>query len=143
LKEFVLFGDRLRKNVTEKIFISGGTGYVGRAVTRKLLERGHSVLALARAGSESKVTAGAQLVTGNALKGQSFVNSLEPGMTSVHLTGTPHPAPWKEKEFRANDLASLRESAAAAQSVGVGHFVYKRRATRSGDAGIFESARGM
>ena len=107
-----------------KILISGGTGYLGRVLTRKLIARGHSVLVLARKGSESKVTAPAQIFIGDALQGNSFVKSLEPGMTLVHLTGTPHPAPWKEREFRAIDLVSLRESAAAAQAAGVGHFVY-------------------
>jgi uncharacterized protein YbjT (DUF2867 family) len=42
----------------------------------------------------------------------------------VHLVGTSHPAPWKEREFRAVDLASLRASAEAAASAGVSHFVY-------------------
>lgn len=44
--------------------------------------------------------------------------------TLVHLTGTPHPAPWKEREFRAIDQASLRASAQAAAARRVEHFVY-------------------
>jgi uncharacterized protein YbjT (DUF2867 family) len=107
-----------------KIFISGRTGYLGLELTRKLTDRGHSVRVLARRGSESKVAPTAQAVMGNALEGNSFAASLEPGMTFVHLTGTPHPAPWKDREFRAIDLVSLRESASAAKIAGIGHFVY-------------------
>ena len=40
------------------VFISGGTGYVGRALTGNLIEHGHRVVVLARRGSKSKVSAG-------------------------------------------------------------------------------------
>jgi uncharacterized protein YbjT (DUF2867 family) len=43
----------------------------------------------------------------------------------VHLVGTSHPAPWKEREFRAVDWASLRASAQAASTAGGKlHFIY-------------------
>jgi uncharacterized protein YbjT (DUF2867 family) len=105
-------------------FVSGGTGYVGRALTAKLLDRGHSVRVLARPGSEAKVWPGAIVVPGDALSGASFAHALNPGDTFVHLTGVAHPAPWKERQFRAVDLVSLRASAEAASSAGVAHFVY-------------------
>jgi uncharacterized protein YbjT (DUF2867 family) len=79
---------------------------------------------LARPGSEKKVTAGAQAVCGDALEAESFAAWIPPADTFVHLVGTAHPAPWKEREFRAVDLASLRASARAAAAAGVSHFVY-------------------
>jgi uncharacterized protein YbjT (DUF2867 family) len=42
----------------------------------------------------------------------------------VHLVGVSHPAPWKEREFRAVDLASVRASVTAARAGEVKHFVY-------------------
>jgi uncharacterized protein YbjT (DUF2867 family) len=106
------------------VFISGGTGYLGRAVGAQLIERGHQVLALARKGSEHKVPAGAIAVPGDALNAATFSARLPEAGTLVHLTGTPHPAPWKEREFRAIDQASLRASAQAAAATHIGHFVY-------------------
>ncbi len=106
------------------VFISGGTGYMGRALAARLIDRHHTVRVLVRPGSEHKVTARAIAVPGNALDAVSFESSIQAGGTFVHLTGVAHPAPWKEREFRAIDLTSLRASASAAKSAGIGHFIY-------------------
>jgi uncharacterized protein YbjT (DUF2867 family) len=44
--------------------------------------------------------------------------------TYVQLVGVAHPAPWKGRQFRRIDLASARESIAAAEAAKVPHFVY-------------------
>ena len=106
------------------VFISGGTGYLGRAVTADLLARGHRVSILARAGSEKKVLAGAVAIPGDALNAATFAGRLAGIDTLIHLTGTPHPAPWKEKQFRAVDQVSLQASVAAATGASIRHFVY-------------------
>jgi uncharacterized protein YbjT (DUF2867 family) len=106
------------------IFLSGGTGYIGKYLSTKLLERGHRLSVLARSGSEAKVQPGAAVVAGDALKSSTFGHAVESGSTFVHLTGVAHPAPWKEAEFRAIDLVSLQASSEAACAAGVAHFVY-------------------
>ena len=106
------------------VFVSGGTGYMGGAVIPELLKAGESVRVLARAGSESKVSAGAQIVTGNALDAASFARAVNGCGTYLHMVGTPHPTPWKGEQFRRIDLVALRQSVLAAQSAGVEHFVY-------------------
>ena len=103
------------------VFISGATGYLGRALTQSLLARGHRVRGLVRPGSESKLPAGCEAVTGNALDGSSFKPQ---GDVVVHLVGTPKPAPWKGREFRAVDLPSLRASVEAASRERIAQFVY-------------------
>jgi uncharacterized protein YbjT (DUF2867 family) len=106
------------------VFVSGGTGYVGRSLVGQLIARGHAVRVLARPGSERKVPSGAEVVPGNALDAATFASAVAPDNTLVQLTGVAHPAPWKEAAFRAIDLASLRASASAAKAAGVRHFVY-------------------
>jgi uncharacterized protein YbjT (DUF2867 family) len=107
-----------------QVFVSGGTGYVGRALVAQLIARGHRARVLARPGSERKVPAGAEVIPGDALNAATFSSAVSADDTFVQLTGVAHPAPWKEQAFRAIDLVSLSASAAAAKSAGVRHFVY-------------------
>jgi len=106
------------------IFVTGGTGYLGRRLIPRLLERGHPVRALVRPGSEKRLSPGAVPVLGNALDGASFAHEVRPEDTFVQLVGVPHPSPAKAEQFRAVDLVSVRESVAAAGRARVRHFVY-------------------
>lgn len=105
------------------VFISGGTGYLGRALVPRLLEQGHTVRALARPGSMKKLPAGTA-VPGDALDSSTFRSSVSGMDTFIHLVGTPKPAPWKGKQFRSVDLVSLKHSLAAAMGARVQHFIY-------------------
>ncbi len=107
-----------------RVFITGGTGYLGRSLVSRLLARGHEVRALARKGSESKLPAGCGTVAGDPLDGASFAGRVAPSDTFVQLVGVPRPSPAKARQFREIDLVSGRASVAAARAAGVGHFVY-------------------
>lgn len=108
----------------QPVFITGGTGFIGRNLIPELLGRGHFVRALARRGSESKLPAGCELITGDPLDRASFAGHVRPGDTFVHLVGVAHPTPAKAKEFRAIDLRSAREAVEAAAAARAAHFVY-------------------
>ena len=104
-----------------RVFVTGGTGYIGRPLIRDLLARGHLVRALVRAGSEGKIPEAAGVV-GDALG--DFAALIPPADTLVHLVGTPHPGPHKARQFRGVDLVSIRCSVAAATRAAVRHLVY-------------------
>jgi len=106
------------------VFLTGGTGYIGRALIPELLARGHRVRVLSRAGSVGRVPAGATPVVGDALDGASFAAELDTETTLVHLVGTPHPAPSKALEFERVDLGSIRASVEAARQAPIAHLVY-------------------
>lgn len=106
------------------VFVTGGTGYIGRRVIAALLSRGHRVRALAREGSEGKLPPGCEAVAGNALDSTTFVSKVAPCDTFLQLVGVAHPSPKKAREFREVDLVSARASAKAAAAAGVSHFVY-------------------
>jgi uncharacterized protein YbjT (DUF2867 family) len=106
------------------IFITGATGFMGRALIPELLKRDHNVRALARRGSESKLPAGCTITLGDPLDRQTFIEHIRPADTFVQLVGVAHPTPAKAKEFRTVDLQSARESIMAASETGIEHFVY-------------------
>jgi uncharacterized protein YbjT (DUF2867 family) len=106
------------------VFITGGTGYIGRRLIAQLVTRGHEVRALVRPASRDRVPANATVVLGNALDRSSFMGQIAPADTFVQLVGTPRPSPAKAQQFRMIDFVSVRESVAAARAAGVRHFVY-------------------
>src|SRR5688572_7562413 len=106
------------------VFVTGATGYLGRALVPALLARGHTVRALVRPASGAPLAAGALAVTGDALAAASFRDAVAPADTFVHLVGTPRPTPFKGRAFRAVDLVSIRAAVDAAVHAGVRHFVY-------------------
>jgi uncharacterized protein YbjT (DUF2867 family) len=108
----------------QRVFITGGTGYMGRALIAKLLERGHEVRALVRNGSEGRLPMGVEAVVGDPLDEGTFAGRVAPSETFVQLVGVARPSPAKAREFREIDLVSGRASVAAARAAGVEHFVY-------------------
>jgi uncharacterized protein YbjT (DUF2867 family) len=106
------------------VFVTGGTGYMGRSLIAALLKRGHTVRALVRAGSERKLPGLCPFVVGDALDAASFSQHVAPADTFVQLVGYPKPDPRKAKEFRAVDLKSGLAAVSAAREAGTRHFVY-------------------
>ena len=107
-----------------RMFVTGGTGYVGSRLIPLLLDRGHRVRALARPQSAHRLPPGCGLAEGDALNHHTYVDALAGFETLVHLVGTPRPNPSKAREFREVDLASAREAVQAAARAGVRHVVY-------------------
>jgi uncharacterized protein YbjT (DUF2867 family) len=106
------------------IFITGGTGYMGRQLIPRLLERGHRVRALVRPGSERKLAPGCTAVMGNALDKETFAEKIAPADTFVQMVGVPHPSPTKAAQFQSVDLVAGKASIEAATNASVRHFVY-------------------
>jgi uncharacterized protein YbjT (DUF2867 family) len=106
------------------IFVTGGTGFMGRELIMELVRRKYAVQALARHGSEHKLPHGCKVIPGDALDKNSFVSQIPPAETSVQLIGVTHPNPAKKDEFRAVDLGSARAAINAAHEAGICHFVY-------------------
>jgi len=108
----------------KQVFVAGGTGYMGQRLITRLVQCGHHVRALARAGSESRLPTGCTHVIGNALDAATYDTQVPPCDTFVHLVGVSHPSPAKAELFRSVDMASLQAAVAAAAQAGISHFVY-------------------
>lgn len=110
--------------MSNPIFITGGTGYLGTRLIKLLLKKGHPVKALVRRGSEHKLPAGCSCVTGDPFDASTFASEIEKGSCFVQLLGVSHPSPSKKELFRKVDLASVRASVNAAVQAACPHFVY-------------------
>ena len=106
------------------VFLTGGTGFMGRRLAAELLRRGHNVRGLARKGSETRLPAGCELATGDPLDAASYRESVAPADTFMQLVGVSHPSPAKAAEFRSVDLVSAKAAVEAARFAGIRHFVY-------------------
>jgi len=110
--------------MSRAVLITGVTGYMGRELAQSLLNRGLRVRGLVRPGSESKCPRGVEIVTGSPLRAADVGRAVEGCDTLVHLVGTSHPAPWKQKQFESVDRPSLIASVDAASQAGSVHLVY-------------------
>lgn len=106
------------------VFVTGATGYLGRPLVDRLLERGHAVRALVRPSSASKLPPNAEPVVGDALDPATYASRIQRGDVFVHLVGVAHPSPAKAAEFKSIDLASIVAATEAARSAGAARFVY-------------------
>jgi len=106
------------------VFVTGGTGFMGRRMIEVLLKRGHTVRALVRAGSTKTLPAGSEAIVGDALNADSIAQLAAGADTFVQLVGTAHPNPAKGEQFKAVDFVAGCAGADAAARAGVKHFVY-------------------
>ena len=107
-----------------KIFITGGTGYMGRQLIPELLKRGYAITSLVRPGSETKLPISRNAVYGNALDADTYAASVVGCDTFIHLVGVAHPSPAKAKQFREIDLVAAKSAIDAARRANIQHFVY-------------------
>jgi uncharacterized protein YbjT (DUF2867 family) len=111
-------------NSRRSVFVTGGTGYLGRPLIERQLAGGHEVRALTRAESKAKLPSGCIPIVGDALDSTTYADHIRPSETFVQLVGVSHPSPAKTKQFREIDLVSASGAIDAAAHAGVRHFVY-------------------
>lgn len=111
--------------MNENIFITGGTGYIGKRLIKVLLaDKRYNIVTLVRKGSEHKIPKGCEIVFGDALNADSYKDKVPENCVFVHLVGVSHPSPAKRGEFKKIDLVSVQAAVDAAAYAKAKHFVY-------------------
>ncbi|HSH14297.1 MAG TPA: NAD-dependent epimerase/dehydratase family protein, partial [Desulfurivibrionaceae bacterium] len=81
-----------------KIFITGGTGFVGRTLVRHLLDSGHQVTLLTRAAtSGTGATGNPRLLQGDPTKPGSWQEKLRTHEAAINLAGSSIFCRWNRE----------------------------------------------
>lgn len=107
-----------------KIFLTGGTGFIGSWVVKRLLEKGHEVTILARNSDKIPVlkrASGVKLIDGGFKNREGIENGLKGQDACVHIA-----LGWGDTpiDMIANDTAFTVYLLEKAQNAGVEQFIY-------------------
>lgn len=101
-----------------KIFVTGGTGFVGGHVRRALLERGHSLQLLVHRRSEG-VEAGVEQVEGDVTRQDTFAGAMAGCDVIVNLVGIIREFPAQGITFEKLHVEATRNLVEAARAAGI------------------------
>lgn len=108
-----------------RVFVAGGTGFVGREVVSQLLAAGHQVVALVRPGSETRLgeRAGLSFHPGDALQPESLMDGLAGCEAAINLIGIIREFPGRKITFARLHTEATRNLVKAALQQGVGRYL--------------------
>lgn len=109
-----------------RVFVTGGTGFVGSEILRQLVAAGHTVRALVRPGSEGGVAIhkGVEIRRGDVTDPASLDGALNGCQAVIHLVGIIRENPGKGVTFRRLHVEATRNMLTAAATQGVRRFVH-------------------
>lgn len=108
-----------------KVFVTGATGFVGHEILRQLLAAGHSVRALVRPGSETKLLQDdlVKIHPGDACDPDSLEGALKGCDAVIHLVGIIREFPAKGITFQQLHVEGTKNLLAAAAAQGVKRYL--------------------
>ena len=104
-----------------KLFISGGTGFVGEHLCRELQSRGHEVRLLVHIRRQA--TAGVEYVEGDVTQPETFAGGAEGCNAVINLVGIIREFPAKGITFERLHVQATENMLAAARSCGINRYL--------------------
>ena len=123
--------------MSDTVFLTGATGFVGGHVLDALLERGYDVRALVRNGSAERIAGKAQLVPGSLLAAGAIVPHLRGCRYLVHTAALYSFAPRDRTRMRQSNIYGT----SALFSYAPRHRTRMEQVNVGGTAGLLEAAR--
>lgn len=109
------------------VVVAGGTGFLGRDISRALLDAGHAVTVASRSQPrKAPIDARARWVAADVLAPDSLreaVAGADVVVDAVQFPNSPNESPRKGYTFERIDLGGTRNLVDAARAAGVSHFV--------------------
>ncbi len=109
----------------KKIFITGGTGFVGRQIIKGLFQKGYHLTCLIREGSESKlpIPKNIEIVYGDISKAENLKGNLEGLDAIIHLVGIIREFPKRGITFHKIHFQGSKNIIDIAVKEGVKRFI--------------------
>lgn len=108
------------------VFVTGATGFVGRALLKHLTATGHEVMALVRPGSEPKLfkSEKVKIQQGDVTDQDALSEGLRGCDAVIHLVGIIREFPRKGITFESMHVAATSNLIAAAASQGIKRYLH-------------------
>lgn len=109
-----------------KVFVTGGTGFVGREVLRQLVAAGHGVRVLVRPGAEKKLAMldKIEIHHGDATEPHTLNGALAGCEAIIHLIGIIREFPGRGITFERLHVEATRHVLAAAGEQGIKRYLH-------------------
>jgi NADH dehydrogenase len=107
-----------------KVFVTGGSGFVGTEVVRQLLAAGHEVRALVHSKTSLATAAGLETWPGDATRPETLHGALAGCEAVIHLIGIIREFPDKQATFQRLHVDATRNVLAAAKEQGVRRYLH-------------------
>jgi dihydroflavonol-4-reductase len=118
-----------------RVFVTGASGFIGGALTTRLLERGDQVVGLARSDAASKKVAalGAEVARGNLLDEESLAAGMAGCDAAYHVAGMNSHCPSDPDMLLRVNVGGAENAVRAAAKAGIGRMVYTSSAASLGE----------
>jgi dihydroflavonol-4-reductase len=119
-----------------RVFVTGGSGFIGGALTTRLVERGDHVVGLARSEeAAAKVAArGAEVARGDLLDEDSIAAAMAGCESAYHVAGLNSHCPSDPDMLLRVNVGGAEAAVRAAARAGIGRMVYTSSAASLGEA---------
>jgi uncharacterized protein (TIGR01777 family) len=107
-----------KEEISMKVFITGGTGFLGKALTESLLDHGHSVTILTRSSPTRKLRAGLAYIEGNPTQSGSWQQEVSRHDVVINLAGSSIFKTWNDKSKEAMRNSRIRTTRNLVDAIG-------------------------
>jgi dihydroflavonol-4-reductase len=116
-----------------RVFLTGGSGFLGGALLKALLERGDDVTALARSAAAAEALAGAEIVRGDTLDEAAMTEGMRGCDIVFHVAGMNTMCPTDPVEMIHVNVRGAETAVRAAARAGIKRLVLTSSAASLGE----------
>ena len=107
-----------------RVFVTGGTGYLGSHVVKQLLTAGYEVRMLARNPQKAKAGEGVEVVKGDLVDASTYSDKLEGCQFAIHMAAHVTKWPPDGEQFDRVNVEGTKAFIEAAQKAGCEKIIY-------------------